>query len=397
MLERLQEMGSEAKPGTPDAVTLLLGHADDNVRVRTLRLLTTSKMTNAPISLPILRHIEPRIGQWFRTGGPHERGETLSIIKRLLIRLRGGSSSLYKTPPSSPSNLKLLEAQKHFVQTLVNCVTDEISPNASYQRHIMGLTVLRHLLESRVDDCDRVPIQQTVGSGTAGTITIVSNRAAENRSNDPDFPFSICLRQSSYAQNLLSLLSDAYEDVRMLSASILRHLLISGPRTSRSENFSEHLQAAMEILVLKLDYQATQTNRSDHADGLGRLYALLHLRRGGMYSALGSPANDGHNVIETLLSGLEGMLNEISTFDKPGSQPLHSLLLGAMHCMTQDGVLKFHGRIIVVCRQVWNAVSVRLCVDSPEITDEDADDLEELIAGPKDMLSYSWRALRDSR
>ena len=54
-----------------------------------------------------------------------------------------------------------------------------------------------------------------------------------------------------------------------------------------------------------------------------------------------------------------------------------------------------HDRIIVICDKVWNEVKPLLCVDSPEgHSDEPA---EELSVGPKDILSYSWRALRESR
>lgn len=365
--------------------------------MRTLRLLITSKKTNEPISSQILHHVELHIGLFFRPGGPHERGETLSIIRRLLIRLRGGSSSLDKTAPSSPSSLKLLEVQKHFVQTLIDYVAYELSPNASYQRRVMGLTVLRYLLDSRLDACDRDPIQRIDESELVNTHRSASNRGADKASNDPDWPFSICLRHSNYSRNLLSLLSDAYEDVRILSESILRHLLIPGLWGSRSQLFSDELHAAMEISLPKVVSQAAQTNRSDHADGLGRLYALLHFTPYGIYTVLESPNSDKDAVLSSLFTRLERVLSETSTFDMPGSEPLHSLLLGATHCMTKDGIPTYHERVITICRQVWKAVADRLCVDSPENTDEDADDLEGLVAGPKDMLSYSWRALRDSR
>lgn len=48
-----------------------------------------------------------------------------------------------------------------------------------------------------------------------------------------------------------------------------------------------------------------------------------------------------------------------------------------------------------MCTRIWHEVKPVLCVDSPEgHTDEPAEDLG---VGPKDILSYSWRALRESR
>lgn len=54
-----------------------------------------------------------------------------------------------------------------------------------------------------------------------------------------------------------------------------------------------------------------------------------------------------------------------------------------------------HTRIATVCNRIWNEVKPVLCIDSPEgHTDEP---VEDLLVGPKDILSYSWRALRESR
>lgn len=54
-----------------------------------------------------------------------------------------------------------------------------------------------------------------------------------------------------------------------------------------------------------------------------------------------------------------------------------------------------HDSIVSFCDRIWMAVKPVLCVDSPEgHTDEP---IEDLVVGPKDILSYSWRALRESR
>lgn len=60
-----------------------------------------------------------------------------------------------------------------------------------------------------------------------------------------------------------------------------------------------------------------------------------------------------------------------------------------------DNWKSIHLRIVQVCDKIWNEVKPVLCIDSPEgHTDEP---IEELGVGPKDILSYSWRALRESR
>lgn len=54
----------------------------------------------------------------------------------------------------------------------------------------------------------------------------------------------------------------------------------------------------------------------------------------------------------------------------------------------------FHDRTVAICNAIWAAVDIVLCVDSPEREHEN--DGDELM-GPKDILSCSWRALRESR
>ena len=54
----------------------------------------------------------------------------------------------------------------------------------------------------------------------------------------------------------------------------------------------------------------------------------------------------------------------------------------------------FHDRTVAICNAIWSAVGIVLCVDSPEREHENTAD-EPM--GPKDILSCSWRALRESR
>lgn len=69
----------------------------------------------------------------------------------------------------------------------------------------------------------------------------------------------------------------------------------------------------------------------------------------------------------------------------------------AAQCLRQspDRIETLAEMVITLCERVWDAVHGRLCVDAPE---SEMDELEdgEILAGPKDLLSYSWRALRDS-
>lgn len=54
-----------------------------------------------------------------------------------------------------------------------------------------------------------------------------------------------------------------------------------------------------------------------------------------------------------------------------------------------------HDRLVSLCDKIWLEVKPVLCVDSPEGHSDEP--IEDLAVGPKDILSYSWRALRESR
>ena len=57
---------------------------------------------------------------------------------------------------------------------------------------------------------------------------------------------------------------------------------------------------------------------------------------------------------------------------------------------------KFTERIHLICGGVWDAVRHTLCFDAPEghEMDEEADDVD---IDTKDVLSFCWRALKESR
>lgn len=56
---------------------------------------------------------------------------------------------------------------------------------------------------------------------------------------------------------------------------------------------------------------------------------------------------------------------------------------------------KVHDRIVAICENIWTKVTPVLCIDTPEGHTDEL--IEDLMLGPKDLLSYSWRALKDSR
>lgn len=71
--------------------------------------------------------------------------------------------------------------------------------------------------------------------------------------------------------------------------------------------------------------------------------------------------------------------------------------VSAQHCILDgsDGSGSLAQKIVSMCEKIWDAVRDQLCIDAPERETEELED-GDILSGPKDMLSYSWRALHDS-
>ena len=54
-------------------------------------------------------------------------------------------------------------------------------------------------------------------------------------------------------------------------------------------------------------------------------------------------------------------------------------------------------RIFSICSGVWEVVQHVLCFDAPEGHEIGEDDFNEQDIGTKDVLSFCWRALKESR
>ena len=54
-------------------------------------------------------------------------------------------------------------------------------------------------------------------------------------------------------------------------------------------------------------------------------------------------------------------------------------------------------KLLTSCKSVWEAVKEVLCIDSPEGQASEEDEMDGLEIGTKDTLSFSWRALKESR
>jgi hypothetical protein len=182
------------------------------------------------------------------------------------------------------------------------------------------------------------------------------------------------------------------------------------------------MSSAFVNALSRAEDMASRTGRADHADTVARLYHILFdlAAVGASEDRQAAWYQHKHDIVGTLLIKLEGC---ISSSDKAfhtalRNTPLHGHLCALRSVQGQPSLShiagapdfhklvsypsemqtsawrSFHERIDTVCGRIWTMVTPTLCVDSPEC---EQDIPNENVIGPKDLLSCSWRALRESR
>ncbi|KIW73054.1 hypothetical protein PV04_01201 [Phialophora macrospora] len=334
----------------------ILRSADPELRILTYGLLTISPAGNAAVRPDVLDCIVSSLSYLHDDPDAHARGELLSLTKRLLRRLRNSTIALRRVTKLADTDEDanpVLESYKSFTGRFYEFLKNELCTAASYPRHILAVLSLQYLFDLTMD---------------------------------PD----LLVGDKSLVQALVCLVIDPFEDVRSNAAIVLRTL------ASKDHGLVASVLSAS--LLQKVEVLAVRTGRADHADALGRLSALRGLS--------GPPSNDvladpnGTGLVEDIRHLKQLTSKQGSIELRPGCAiPIHGLLLGISYriryLQPQDCHLRwFDFTLLEVCANVWDQVRNQLCVDSPERASEieiEADD-----EGPKDLLAFSWRALRDS-
>lgn len=224
---------------------------------------------------------------------------------------------------------RLITAHSSFSRWYIRFLTSELQPSASYQRHISALKIFVTLLP--------IGMNATGSRSLFDPVTIVNDPFS---SSHPQFFGSQLLRL------LLDLVMDSFDDVRLIASSVLVTVLCR--MHPWNINFIPHQTApfmdANSTALCKMPLETYNTfindalcraqsimnltGRADHADGLGRLYYLLHHSSKNNIEA-SEWSQNGWLIIEHLLKGLE---NDISVAKSDirlavKTAPLHGKLL----------------------------------------------------------------------
>lgn len=299
--------------------------------------LTANFGTIAAIPVGVLRCLLGSLRYLHKDNDAHERGEVISITRRLLRRLKSSRVHLQKKQPRSIQDEDTLCHYDDFLRQLGNFLLLEMDPGVSYQRHVLALHTLQLLLQV---------------------------------ARDP------WLDSHSLAHSLSNLILDTFDDVRSLAAILLKDLI--------ELTFDGVTPSFVMELSWRVQRLSARTCRHDHADAAGRLRAIVISQEGIAAEAQASLFDRLHECTTTTVN-----LTPASGF------ALHATLLGLAYGLDaeRNAMEDIWPSLVEICEKIWIMVQPQLCVDSPE---KAADDTEE-DGGPKDLLAYSWRALRDSR
>ncbi|KAG9563701.1 hypothetical protein KCU71_g6527, partial [Aureobasidium melanogenum] len=380
----------------------LLLRTSDAVRIAGLAMLTTSTTTTQPLSIGAMDSLQKGLPFLHADADAGFRSELFSLIRHLMDRMKAATATLTKPPSKSKKNTtktpldspsvsiqssELVAAHRSFIEWYVAFLKTELRPTASYQRHISALKCISIVAKSGVD---------TQISGSQNT---------KSTSATVLWPFTLNLVDNEMTDLLIDLLLNAYDDVRSTAAQILS--LVDSDIRHQSD--VEDRPVLVKVLT-----QAEETyifsGRADHADGVAHLYSILFSQCSQLNSNNEQWWASKYGILESLVRTLEQTV-QIAKLDigrAVSKHPLHGLFIslryiiekpGFYQTMTSDPVVlsclqKLYLRLYDTFQDLWTCVHDTLCNDTTEGIA--AQELEEEDIGTKDVLSYSWRALKES-
>lgn len=332
--------------------SILLQAGSAEIRLHAYDLITASFATKALVSAEVLQCVLGCLRYLHDDNNAYERGEFLGITRRFLKRLDSSYLSLLKFRSSdklSDRDETRISDYETFIKQFALFLSTELEIGIAYPRHILALHTVQLLLKTS---------------------------------------FSEWTHDRTLQIRMAALVLDPYDDVRALSASILSLLFAAG---SAIDEVTKQ-QLSDDAIAL-----AAQTCRQDHADAAGRMLTVVSdtAQCCAQTNTMIASRTAKRPLAVTLLAKLKCHVDAISQLRPDSKFPLHAYILALTHT---DSLAEIQtsgmDAAMSLCVRIWSLVQPELCVDSPETGTEDFAD--DGLRGPKDLLAYAWRALRDS-
>ncbi|KAH7041120.1 putative death-receptor fusion protein-domain-containing protein [Microdochium trichocladiopsis] len=407
MLEAGKKAGVVDEPGQglkqkPGAVTQLdahvleevLCHDSHDARSSAVAILIASPSTTRPYTPEVLNLLKKHLPSFHSDSNSKFRYEVLGHSRNMIKRIHGALESVRRDYEKAVKKAKNTSSQgtasnagashvemtlrqhREFVFWYFDFLKNEMSPTASYQRHITSLKATNYVLSS--------PLVQESEISMFGEVS-------------SPFVDSVWLRC------VLDLVMDPFDDVRDAAAGLIMSLASTStksPTPSRIGDRDAQMATELEEFCKRADLLASRTARADHSDGAARSYHLLHLWR--------SQCGESLKVPQLILDDLE---KKIISAEKDLAaavleSPVHgnfaslrylwsSLSTSSLSVEDREVLYAIQNRTIQCCSKIWDIVQHILCDDSPEgHLPEDLEEVDGL--DTKDLLSYSFRAVHES-
>ena len=280
----------------------MLGHESHSVRLSGFSFLVSSSSEKNALTMATFHCLENFLPQFFVDADASFRGSILGFLQNLIDRVRASLNHLARPWPKSPNerqslavlqrhystlryslnpssttlndsdqvteaqkNTALLEAHVYFLLWFWRFLIMELRVSCSYQRHFMALKAMLILFKSGIDS--GVPETELAKPAKAGI----------------HWPVHASLSSKSLERALLDLLLDPFDDIRLLSTSLLRLMHpetdfgaknLDGLSTKRFAARSVSLTPLLPYLE-RAQARMLDSGRVDHADGVARVFSLL--------------------------------------------------------------------------------------------------------------------------
>lgn len=386
---------------------------ENEVRLAGLFLCVYSTNVTRTITGGIFKSLKQNLLHLHTDPDVNFRRELVSYIQRLFNRLRGSTATLAKSKSKqilsegetrlafpkvcfstqNQSALKdpLVESLQ-FITWYCSFLEGEIRSDAAYQRRITALRALMVVLKSGVDQ--RVPYR-FLSKGAQGQL---------------HWAHGLPLANAKLVHKLLDMMLDPFDDVRDTSVSILQIIFEALPEDEKATMLS-----MLPPFISRAETTMLLTGRADHADGLARAYSLYHSC---VPASLGSTQSNklssttkteiirrlNEQLTETLKVARENLTEAVD------GRPVHGIFAAIRYIVDQDEfytdldqfdpdsfdeLKAIHNKLFEDCQATWNIVQSILSADAPEgHVPEDME--EEVSLDTKEILSYSWRGLKEA-
>ena len=391
-----------------------MAHSESEVRLAGMFLSVYSFSVTKPVSGGVFQSMRRNLGHFHTDTDTNFRHEVHGHMQKLVDRLRASTATLSKgrlkalgpdqgrviidkdnlqksVPSMEYTHRNLLVEALAFITWHSHFLEWEMRPTASYQRCITALRCITIMLRSGVDP--RMPFCH-LSKSAQGQLGWVHG---------------IHMATPKLLRVLFDQILDPFDDIRDTAVSVLHLCLGSLQQAQQDAMFS-----TIPRFVARAEKTMLETGRADQADGVARAYGLIFsLAKESRASLQNTPFASKLVLFKHLAQQLNDTLKiaQNDLIKAINERPIHGIYAAIRYVIDQhdfysnianaeNGTFeewkRVHRDILASMEPLWAAIYHTLCADAPEGYIPDAME-DQAGLNTKEVLSYSWRALKEAR